>query len=72
MGHLDNERLDKEQFEILIIEENEINLYYREKYGLKSYYWNTNEYQFRLYIEDEDISTEEGIELVRSIVKYQK
>ena len=72
MGHLDNERLDKEQFEILIIEENEINLYYREKYGMKVYFWNTNEYKFLLYITDEDISMEDGIELIRSIVKYQK
>ena len=64
--------VDHEQSEILRIEEDEIYIYCKEAYGLKSYYWNTNEYQFMLYIEDEDISTEEGIELVRSIVKYQK
>ena len=65
-------QVDHEQSEILRIEEDGIYIYCKEAYGLKSYYWNTNEYQFRLYIEDEDISTEEGIELVRSIVKYQK
>ena len=42
-----------------------------EKYGMKVYFWNTKEYQFRLYIEDDGISADEGIELIRSVVSYK-
>ena len=67
MLHIDNEDTD-----IILIERNGIGIYFKDKYGLKSYYWNDNEYQFCLQITDGDISIEDGVELIRSVVKYQK
>lgn len=47
-------------------------VFFKKKFGKQTYFWNTNEYQFWLYIEDDDISAEDGMELIRSIIKYEK
>ena len=47
-------------------------VFFKKKFGKQAYFWNTNEYQFWLYIEDDDISAEDGMELIRSIIKYEK
>jgi hypothetical protein len=64
--------LDKEDADIVSYNIEDIQILFKEKYGQKTYFWNTNEYQFRLFIVDDDISAEEGIELIRSIIKYEK
>ena len=64
--------LDKEDRDIVSYNIEDIQILFKEKYGKKIYFWNTNEYQFQLYIVDEDISAEDGIELIRSIIKYEK
>ena len=64
--------LDKEDRDIVSYNIEDIQILFKEKYGQKTYFWNTNEYQFRLFIVDNDISAEEGIELIRSIIKYEK
>ena len=63
--------IDYEQSDILLIEENGAYIYFKEAYGLKTYYWNNNEYQFCLQIIDDDISTEDGVELIRSVKEYK-
>ena len=63
---------DKEDVDIVSYNIEDIPILFKEKYGQKTYFWNTNEYQFRLFIVDDDISAEEGIELIRSIIKYEK
>ena len=62
---LDNEE-DLDSFNI-----DNFSILFKEKYGMKMYFWNTNDYQFRLHIIDDGISTEDGIELIRSVVKYK-
>jgi hypothetical protein len=64
--------LDKEDRDIVSYNIEDIQILFKEKYGKKIYFWNTNEYQFQLYIVDDDISAEDGIELIRSIIKYEK
>ncbi|MBQ2989340.1 MAG: DUF4367 domain-containing protein [Clostridia bacterium] len=63
---LDNEEADLDSFNI-----DNFSILFKEKYGMKTYFWNTNDYQFRLHIIDDGISTEDGIELIRSVVKYK-
>ena len=63
---LDNEEEDLDSFNI-----DNFSILFKEKYGMKTYFWNTNDYQFRLHIIDDGISTEDGIELIRSVVKYK-
>ncbi len=50
----------------------ELQVFFKKKFETKTYFWNTNEYQFWLYIEDDDISAEDGMELIRSMIKYEK
>jgi hypothetical protein len=63
---LDNEEEDLDSFNI-----DNFSILFKEKYGMKTYFWNTNDYQFRLHIIEDGISTEDGIELIRSVVKYK-
>lgn len=62
--------IDHEQSDIHLIEENGIYIYFKEAYGLKTYYWSTNEYRFCLKITDDNVATEDGMELIRSVMKY--
>jgi hypothetical protein len=63
--------VDNEVNEFVHFDVDGTEILFKEKYGKKTYFWNTNEYQFCLYITDEDISTEDGIELIRSVVEYK-
>ena len=63
--------IDTEESDVISTNVNDFQIFFKDKYGKKTYFWNTDEYQFRLYIMDDDISTEDGIELIRSVMKYK-
>ena len=64
--------MDTEETELVSFNTGDLQILFKEKHGKKTYFWNTNEYQFCLHIIDTDISTEDGIELIRSVMKYKK
>ena len=63
--------LDHEETNLVSFNIDNFSILFKEKHGKKTYIWNTNEYQFRLYIAGDDISTEDGIALIRSVMKYK-
>ena len=62
--------IDTEKTDFTSMNINNLQILFKDKYGKKTYFWNTDEYQFCLYIIDDDISKEDGIELIQSVVKY--
>ena len=63
--------IDNQEIEFYYYDIDGLQILANEKYGMKVYFWNTKEYQFRLYIEDDGISADEGIELIRSVASYK-
>jgi hypothetical protein len=63
--------VDTEGTDVFSFNIDDCRILFKEKYGQKTYFWNTNEYQFYLYITDDGISTEDGVELIRSIMEYK-
>ena len=63
--------LDAEASNCNIIEKNGVKIACSEKYGIKSFFWNSTEYEFSLTISS-DISDDEVFALVDSLKKYNQ
>ena len=63
--------VDTEETAYDIIERNGKKIAYSEKYGIKSFFWNSTEYEFSLTIPS-NISNEEAFVLIESIKKYNQ
>jgi len=72
-GVLDGKMMiDNETEEVLTFSIGEQQIFATEKYGTKIYFWNTNDYSYDLRVHDDDISIEEGLELIRSVTERKK
>ena len=63
--------VDVEKSDFDIIDWNGIRIAYTEKYGIKSFFWNSEEYEFSLTISS-NISEEEALALIESLKKYNQ
>ena len=63
--------MDTEEANYHIIEWNGRKIAYTEKYGIKSFFWNSEEYEFSLTISS-NISKEEALALIDSLKKYNQ
>ena len=63
--------IDNEETNTVFFDMDDTQIRFEEKNGMRAYFWNTNEYQFLLYITDDDLSTDDVIDLIRSIMRYE-
>ena len=63
--------LDPEESDYAIFEENGKRIIYIQKFGIKSFYWNSEKYEFQLVV-PENMPQEEVFLLIDSLIKYEK
>ena len=63
--------LDPEESDYAIFEENGKRIIYIQKIGIKSFYWNSEKYEFQLVV-PENMPQEEVFLLIDSLIKYEK
>jgi hypothetical protein len=63
--------LNIEESDYTILEGNGKRIAYSQKFGIKSFYWNSEEYEFQLVV-PKNMPQEEAFLLIDSVIKYEK
>ena len=64
--------IDNESEKFIFIDTDNMQVLYKEKHGIKTYFWNTADYRYNLRVIDDEISMEECMNIIQSIEEYKK